>query len=101
MELRVADNPDNARYEIHADGELAGFINYKLDQKDLAFMHTEIKDRFRGKGIAGRLIQASLDSIRERGLSVLPYCPFVQRWIEEHPDYVALVPAQRRAEFGL
>jgi predicted GNAT family acetyltransferase len=102
MELRVADNPDQSRYEIAADGEIAGFITYKLSSNDIAFLHTETEERFRGMGIAGHLVQASLDSTRERGLAVLPYCPYVRRrWIGEHLDYAELVPAQAHAEFGL
>ena len=34
MELRVADNPDKSRYEIAADGEIAGFVEYRLDADD-------------------------------------------------------------------
>lgn len=101
MELRVADNPHQTRYEIRADGEIAGFIDYKSSHNDIAFLHTETDERLRGKGIASHLVQASLDSARERGLEVLPYCPFVRSWLSEHPDYVKLVPADRRAEFSL
>jgi uncharacterized protein len=101
MELRVADNPEKARYEVLADGDLAGFAAYELTHNDIAFTHTHTEARFQGKGIAGYLVQAALDSARERGLRVLPYCPFVRKWIGEHPDYADLVPADRRAEFGL
>jgi predicted GNAT family acetyltransferase len=101
MELRVADNPEKARYEVLADGDLAGFVQYQLRQNDIAFTHTQTEFQFRGRGIAGHLVRAALDSARERGLQVLPYCPFVRTWIGEHPDYADLVPAGRRAEFGL
>jgi uncharacterized protein len=101
MELRVADNPEKTRYEVLADGDLAGFAEYKLSQNDIAFTHTQTDARFQGKGIAGHLIQLALDNARERGLQVLPYCPFVRAWIGEHPQYADLVPADRRAEFGL
>jgi uncharacterized protein len=101
MELRVADNPDKSRYEITADGELAGFVDYHLSGDSISFLHAETDPRFRGNGIGGRLVQATLDSARERGLEVLPYCPFVRSWIGEHPDYADLVPSGRRADFGL
>jgi predicted GNAT family acetyltransferase len=101
MELVVADNPDKLRYEILADGEIAGFINYQLSHNDIAFIHTETDPRFRGEGLGGHLVQGALDSARKRGLRVLPYCPFVRRWLGEHVDYADLVPADRRAEFGL
>jgi uncharacterized protein len=101
MELQAADNPEQERYEIRADGEVAGFIQYHLRDGVIAFMHTEIDPRFRGHGVAGRLAQSSLEAARARHLDVLPYCPYVRRWITEHPEYADLVPEARRPEFGL
>jgi predicted GNAT family acetyltransferase len=101
MELRVADNPDKARYEITADAEMAGFVDYRRSQNSIAFLHAEVDPPFRGRGIGGRLVQGALDSARGQGLEVLPLCPFVRSWIGEHPDYADLVQAGRRAEFGL
>ena len=101
MDLQVADHPDSGRFEIRADGELAGFIQYHLHGNEIAFTHTETDDRFRGHGIGGYLVRSSLDGVRERNLAVLPYCPFVNRWIIEHHEYADLVPDERRSQFGL
>jgi len=101
MELAVADNPDQARYEITADGEIAGFINYHLRGGAISLLHAEIEPRSRGNGLGGRLVRDMLDWARDRGLEVLPFCPFVRNWIAEHRDYADLVPQDRRAEFGL
>ena len=101
MELQVVDNQDRARFEIIADGEVAGFVDYHLRDGEIALLHAETDRRFRDHGIAGRLVQDTLDSARERHLAVLPYCPFVRRWIADHPEYADLVPADRRPHFGL
>ena len=101
MDVEVADNPDKARFEILADGELAGFVLYHLRGNEIAFTHTETDERFRGHGLASQLVSAALDAARARQLAVLPYCPFVRSWLEEHPEYADLVPAGRRAQFGL
>ena len=101
MDLEVADNPDKARFEILADGELAGFVQYHLRGNEIAFTHTETDDRFRGHGLASQLARAALDAARARHLAVLPYCPFLRGWMEGHPEYSDLVPAGRRAQFGL
>jgi predicted GNAT family acetyltransferase len=42
-----------------------------------------------------------LDNARAEGLAVLPYCPFVKRFIDRHREYLALVPVERRAMFTL
>ena len=101
MDVEVTDNPDKARFEIVADGELAGFAQYHLRDGAIAFTHTQTDDRFRGHGLGSRLVRASLDDARARHLVVLPYCPFVNSWIAAHREYADLVPAGRREQFGL
>jgi uncharacterized protein len=99
----IVDNQDANRFEIRADGELAGFAEYRLDldSKSIEFVHTEIDPNFGGRGLGGALVRAVLDSARQRNLAVLPHCSFVRGWISKHADYEDLVPADRRAEFEL
>lgn len=97
----VADVPEQSRFEIRLGGELVGFASYDLRPGVVAFLHTEIDPSFEGRGLASRLIRAALDDVRKRGLSVLPFCPYVLSWIERHPDHVDLVPAGERGRFGL
>jgi predicted GNAT family acetyltransferase len=42
-----------------------------------------------------------LDAVRDAGGLVLPYCPFIRSYVQRHPAYLDLVPADRRAEFAL
>jgi predicted GNAT family acetyltransferase len=97
----VKDHPEQARYEIEADGERGGFVQYRRAGRELILIHTETDPRFRGRGLAGHLIAAVLDQARQQGLAVLPSCPFVRAYIADHREYLDLVPAARRAEFGL
>jgi uncharacterized protein len=100
-QISVADAPERGQFEITVYGRRAGFAAYQRLSKVIAFTHTEVDDSFEGQGIGSRLVSFALDSAREEGLDVLPYCPFVRSWIERHPAYVDLVPERRRAEFGL
>ena len=101
MDVEVTDIPDKARFEILADGEVAGFVLYHLRGNEIAFTHSETDDRFRGHGLASQLVRTALDEARVRHLAVLPYCPFVRSWITEHREYADLVPAGKREQFGL
>ena len=100
---QVIDNPDQRRFEIHVDGELAGFSEYELMDggRYYAFSHTETDDRFQGQGLASVLVKEALDQVRAKGAGVLPYCPFVRTWLRRHPDYVDLVPEGDRPSFKL
>lgn len=99
--IEVSDDRDAERYVIAVGGEPAGFTQYRDRGRAIAFIHTEIDDRFEGHGLGGRLISAALDDVRSRGLAVLPFCPFVKGYIQRHPEYLDLVPATQRSQFGL
>lgn len=101
METTVADNPRASRFEITVDGKVAGFAAYERDGSTVSFTHTEIEPRFEGKGLGSALARGALDATRAGGRSVLPFCPFIRGYVERHPDYVDLVPADQRSRFGL
>jgi predicted GNAT family acetyltransferase len=93
MNAEVRNNPTEYRYELWADGELAGYTQYVLDRGRIAFLHTEVYESYEGLGLGGRLARAALDDARTRRLVVMPFCPFVagfiERHIEEYGDLVA------------
>lgn len=101
MATEISDNPDESRYEAVVDGALAGFAVYRLQPGTIAFVHTEIEGELEGQGIGSTLVREALEDVRRRGLAVLPYCPFVRSFIADHREFVDLVPAPRRDEFGL
>jgi len=99
--VMVADSAEGERYEIRVNGELAGFLQYRLRPGLIELVHTEIDEEFEGRGLGSRLISFALDDARERGLAVLPFCPFVNDYMQRHRQYADLVPEGRRQSFGL
>ncbi len=98
-EPTVVDVPESTRFEIHVDGRLAGFSEYVMAGRRIVISHTEVDEAFEGRGIGGALARATLDAVRERGLEVVPVCPFVAGWIHKHPEYAALVTPALRPQF--
>lgn len=86
--VTVTDNAAASRYEVHLDGDLAGFAVYALADGLITFTHTEIDPAFEGRGAGSALVRAALDDVRAKAeRKVLPLCPFVKGWILRHPDY--------------
>jgi predicted GNAT family acetyltransferase len=100
-EVTVRDDPQLERFEVWLGDERAGFAAYHRQDGVVTFTHTEVDDRFEGRGLGSTLVRGALDAARQSGAAVLPVCPFVRSWLRKHPDYVDLVPAERRARFGL
>jgi predicted GNAT family acetyltransferase len=100
-DLVVTDNPEAERYELRAGDELVGVLEYRGRGARRALTHTEIFEGHEGQGLGQHLIGAVLDDLRSRELHIVPICPFVKRFLQEHPEYQDLVEPKLRAAFGL
>lgn len=87
----VRSNPEQSRYEILADAELAGVLEYSIEGNTAAFTHTIIYSKFEGSGFAGKLVGTALDDLRTKGMHVRPECSYVASYITKHPEYQDLV----------
>ncbi|MES2043993.1 MAG: GNAT family N-acetyltransferase [Pseudomonadota bacterium] len=84
MEI-VRDNKAEHEFELVVDGHRA-VAAYQLEGDTIVFTHTIVPKAIEGRGVASRLIRGALDQVRDRGLKVVPQCPFVAAYIKRHPD---------------
>ena len=99
--LTVRDNPDRHRFEIDlGDGSIA-IAEYTLPAGKIMFTHTEVPEAHEGKGIGTTLIRFALDAARERGLKVIPICPFFADYMQKHAEVQDLLDPAWRIKFGL
>ena len=101
MDTKVVDVPEKGRFEVRIDDRVVGLASYHVDDGTMTLPHTEVDPSMGGRGNGTALVAGVLDSARERGLHVLPYCSFVRHYIEQHPETVDLVAAGDRGRFGL
>lgn len=90
----VSDVPQARHFVIRVNGEQVGLAAYVLDGSTVTFTHTEVTPELEGQGIGGDLVRGALDEVRRRGLTVVPQCPFVADWIEEHHEYADLLTSR-------
>jgi uncharacterized protein len=90
-DAEVIDVPQAHRYELMLAGRRIGLLAYRRRDDRIAFTHTEVSPECEGRGVGGRLAAAALDDARRKGLVVVPICPFITRYIEQHTEYRDLV----------
>jgi uncharacterized protein len=90
-DAEVVDVPEKCRYELRLDGRLIGLAAYRRRDGRIALTHTEVDESCEGRGFGSRLAAAALDDARRRGLRVLPLCPFIAHYVQQHPEYQELV----------
>lgn len=98
-DFTITDNAAEGRYETVVDGMIA-ILEYDLAGDRITLRHTEVPVALEGRGIGGALARHALDDAKARGLTVIPTCPFVIRYLGRHHEYLPLVAQEHRARVG-
>jgi uncharacterized protein len=89
MQIDVQHNAARSRFEAHVEGQL-GMAAYRLEDRVMAIVHTEVPRAFERRGIASALAEAALAYARENGYKVDPRCAFVRGYMQRHPETQSL-----------
>lgn len=68
-------------------------ILYRQRDNRVTLVHTEVPPELGGRGIASKLVQATLTQIENSGEKLIPVCPYVRTWLERNPDWKRLLPS--------
>lgn len=49
--------------------------------------HTFVDDSLRGQGVAGKLMVAAYNKIKEDGNKMIPSCWYADEWFKKHAEY--------------
>lgn len=99
-DAEIRDNTEAHRYELDADGGQA-VVTYNLSGQNLMITETLVPQALEGRGIASRLAKHVLSDARERGLLVLPVCPFFSSYLQKHPEHAEAVHPTYRGILGI
>ena len=85
MDLDI-QHEEGKRYYIQLDDKKAE-LAYAENGKTRDFRHTYVPEELRGRRIAEKLVRHALDDSMRNGYKFTPSCPYVERFVEEHPEY--------------
>jgi uncharacterized protein len=86
-ETKVVHNREQLRYEVYADGDLAGFTQYYRTGDRVVFTHTEIDKAFSGQGLGKVLAGEALDDVVANGKVIVPMCEFIAAYLKKTDKY--------------
>ena len=85
--MEIINNKRGYTFEaLLPDGEKAT-LEYRWLKGRMVLMHTRVPAAHRGEGIGQALVKHVLDHARATGLKIIVYCPFVEQYLQSHPDY--------------
>lgn len=89
--MKVEHEPASRQFALHLpEGE--GELVYKeISPQLLDLVHTSVQPSLKGRGAGDALVRASIAYAREKGMKIVPTCPYVQHWLKSHPEANDLV----------
>jgi uncharacterized protein len=77
----------DGKYTIAVEGETVGLAAVADRGNQRVFYHTEVEERFGGRGLASILVGEGLEATRADGKRVVATCPMVAAFIKKHPEF--------------
>ena len=93
--MLIQHDPTRHRFFLDVEGGTAELVYRPVDDHTVDLVHTGVPEAAAGQGIAGKLAKTAFDWARQNGTRLVVTCPFVQKWLERHPDEQDLLSVPR------
>jgi predicted GNAT family acetyltransferase len=85
----VIHDEAGSRFVLMRGTQELGFSEYETrEDGGIVFTHTEIDPQLQERGLGSMLVRSALDTLRSStSVRIGATCPFVRRFLAEHPEY--------------
>lgn len=84
--MEPIQHEEGKRYYIQL-GDRRAEVTYHEADRTRDFRHTYVPEEHRGRKVAERLVRHALDDTMRNGYKFKATCPYVERFVEKHPEY--------------
>lgn len=86
VQLRINDNKGSFYIEI--EGKQEDMMTFVFTGEDKIIIdHTEVNPGNEGKGFGKKMVIKAVEFAREKGIKILPLCPFAKSVFDKTPEY--------------
>ena len=88
IRIEQEDEGKEGRFVIYEGDDFAGEMTYTWAVEDKFIIdHTGVPDEHNSKGYGKKLVEASIEFARDKGVRILPLCPFAKAYMDKHREY--------------
>lgn len=85
--INIEDDGKKGRFVLLEDSKEAGEMTFTWAGKTKIIIdHTGIDEAYGGKGYGKLLLAKALEFVREKGIKVIPLCPFAKAMMDRDPS---------------
>ena len=86
VQLRINDNKGSFYIEVNGNQEAMMTFVFAGEDK-IIIDHTEVNPRNEGKGFGKKMVTKAVEFAREKGIKILPLCPFAKSVFDKTPEF--------------
>lgn len=88
MNIKQEDKCKKGKFFVELDGKQEAEMTYTYAGSDKIIIdHTEVSEKLKGQGVGYKLVEAAVDFMRDKGLKVIPLCPFTAAVFKKKHEY--------------
>lgn len=78
------------------DGKEIAFVSFPMrTAQTVEITSTVVDPSLQGQGVAGKLMQALAQELRDRGQKAILVCSYAVKWFSQHPDQADLLETEQ------
>ena len=86
VQLRINDN--KGAFYIEVNGKPEAMMTFVFAGEDKIIIdHTEVNPGNEGKGFGKKMVTKAVEFAREKGIKILPLCPFAKSVFDKTPEF--------------
>lgn len=83
---------ENKIYTTDSSQKVIAEITFPaVDSDTVNIDHTFVDDSLRGQGVAGQLMEAVVDELKEQNKKAIVTCSYAVKWFANHPEHEDLL----------
>ncbi|MFH6982761.1 GNAT family N-acetyltransferase [Marinoscillum luteum] len=87
MEVKQEETGHKGSFYVEQEGLRLAEMTYSWAGNDRIIIdHTEVSDKLRGMGVGLQLVEQAVAFAREKGISIIPLCPFARSVFNKKTD---------------
>ncbi len=88
MEIKQEDNGKKGKFFVEIDSKIVGEMTYVWAGTDRIIIdHTQVDEVLKGKGAGKQMVVKAVEFAREKGISIVPLCPFAKSVFDKVPEF--------------
>ena len=88
MEVKQKNDLKKGMFYIEQDGKIVAEMTYVwAGTEKMIINHTEVNEILKGQGAGKQMLSKAVEFAREKGLKIIPLCPFAKSVFDKTPEY--------------